>query len=62
MTRLHLRSRLRAALFALADPAAATITIRPLASAEQVEVEHSMNRHALARRLRVIADRLEREP
>ena len=60
MTRLHLRQRLKAALFALAEPPTATIHIRPRHRAEEVEIHHCMHPHALARRLRIIADRLEK--
>ena len=60
MTRLHIRQRLKAALFALAEPPTVTIHLRPRHRAEEVEINHCMHPHVLARRLRIIADRLER--
>jgi hypothetical protein len=60
VTRLHIRQRLRAGLLAFSEPPTATIHLRPGSGTEEVEVEHSMHPHVLARRLRLIADRLER--
>ena len=60
MTRLHLRQRLRAGLLAFSEPPTATIHLRPGSGTEEVEINYCMHPHVLARRLRLIADRLER--
>ena len=60
MTRIHLRQRLRAGLLAFSEPPTVTIHLRPRHRAEEVEIHHCMHPHVLARRLRLIADRLER--
>ena len=60
MSRLHIRQWLKAALFTLAEPPTVTIHLRPRHRAEEVEINHGMHPHVLARRLRLIADRLER--
>jgi hypothetical protein len=59
MTPLHLRARL-SALLAGHRHHSISISIRQIPGGEQVEVRHGMHPHVLARRLRILAERLEK--